>query len=64
MTKVLKNIKLSKILFIIGVIASLMTIDSWLESKYSKQEPSIKYEYNYYINNIESTEYKSIYYKK
>lgn len=33
----------------IGLISSLMTIDNWLEDRYSMKEPTIKYEYNYYI---------------
>lgn len=55
---------IKKFIFAIGLISSLMTIDSWVESKSSKQQPNIKYEYNYYMNNTGSTENKITYYKK
>lgn len=49
---------------VIGIISGLMTIDSYIESKFSKDTPSITIEQNYYIDNIEVIENNSTYYKK
>lgn len=49
---------------VIGIISGLMTIDSWIESKFSKGTPSITIEQKYYIDNIEVIENNGTYYKK
>ncbi len=49
---------------VIGIISSAMTIDSYIENKFSKEAPSITIEQKYYINNTEVIENNGIYYKK
>lgn len=49
---------------IIGVISGLMTIDVYLENKYSKKEQHSIINNYYNINNYGSIENKSTYYKK
>lgn len=49
---------------VIGIISGLMTMDSYIESKFSKDTPGITIEQNYYIDNIEVIENNGIYYKK
>lgn len=41
-----------------------MTIDGWLQDRYTKDIPNVTIEQYYYINEIKNINYESIYYKK
>lgn len=49
---------------LIGIISGLITIDGWLQDRYTKDTPNVTIEQNYYIDNIEVIENNGIYYKK
>lgn len=48
----------------VGIVSGFITIDGWLQARYTKYIPNIIIEKNIYINDIEVIENKSIYYKK